>query len=185
MTLDQLKRHPLFPFRDFPSNDLSFLLLELYWAELFRDVLAQAGGDAGISNWIPQTPAQRADANPVLHLTDQSAAPFRELRIIQRFNLANLPELDLDHPSPVRFTGDAYVPFVPDLTAGAVAADGETPVEELVISSDISEACERLNRQLIVKWCVSRASVEEMREALNQYWEMVRSNLQEIPVPRP
>ncbi len=39
MELDQMLRHPLFPFADFRSNDASFRLLELYWAAVAREAL--------------------------------------------------------------------------------------------------------------------------------------------------
>ncbi len=181
MTLDQIKRHPYYSFRDFRSNDLSFLMLELYWAELFRTVLTESGGHQAIAKWIPQAPAERVDGNPMFDVLDRLTSPFRELRIIQRFNSERLAELDLENPVPIHFTGDAYVPFVPGLTYGATDEDGSSPVEELVISSDISEPCERLNREFIRKWCVERVSVETMQQALDGYWNLVRKNLIESP----
>lgn len=39
MTLDQILRHPLFPFADFRTNDASFLMLELYWAAVAQQAL--------------------------------------------------------------------------------------------------------------------------------------------------
>lgn len=181
MTLDQIKRHPYYPFRDFRSNDLSFLMLELYWAELFRAVLTESGASKAIENWIPQAPAERTDGNPILDVMNRSTSPLRELRIIQRFNTEGLAELDLGNPVPVHFSGDAYVPFVPGLTYGATDEGGVAAVEELVISSDISEACERLNREFIRKWCVDRVSVETMQQVLDGYWNLVRKNLVESP----
>jgi len=181
VTLDQIKRHPYYPFRDFRTNDLSFLMLELYWAELFRTVLTESGDYEAIEKWIPQAPADRQDSNPILDLMDRSTSRLRELRIIQRFNTEDLPELDLDNPAPIHFSEDAYVPFAPGLTYGATDEDGSTPVDELVISSDISEACERLNREFIKKWCVDRVSVEAMQQALDDYWNFVRKNLIESP----
>lgn len=180
MTLDQIKRHAFFPFRDFKTNDLAFLLLELYWAELFKSILTEAG-DPGLLDWKPQSPADRTDGNPIFHVIDRSLQPARALRIIQRFNGENLAELNLENPSPLRFTGDAYVPFVPGLTYGALDQDGATPIEELVISSDISEPCEQLNRQMILRWCAERVLVAQMQREINDYWKMVEANLIEVP----
>lgn len=39
MTLDEILRHPLFPFADFRTNDASFLMLELYWAAVAQQAL--------------------------------------------------------------------------------------------------------------------------------------------------
>ena len=153
MNLDQLKRHPYYPFRDFGGNDLSFLLLELYWAELLRLTLRSAqGAENPVSLLKPVYPAER-DGNPILHVINRSLPVPRVLRIIQRFNTENLRALDLDTISSVRFSGDAYVPFVPGLTYGAIDCDGRTPVDELVISSGgISAACERFFESFVHKW---------------------------------
>jgi hypothetical protein len=79
LTRDQIKNHPLFPFGDFKSNDLAFLLLELYWAELFKSVLTEEG-ELTLDRWQPQSPADR-DGNPILHVVDRSVMPLRALRI--------------------------------------------------------------------------------------------------------
>jgi hypothetical protein len=176
LTLDEIKRHPYYPFTNFRSNDLEFLLLEFYWAELFKEII-EALPDHSKHQWTPRTPADRADGNPIFNIIDRSSSPLRSLRIIQRFNTEGLPELDLEKPSPVRFTTDAYVPFVPGLTYGATDEDGTTPVEELVISSDISAACEHLNRAIVGRWCVQRAAVPAMQQTLDDYWTSVRTQL--------
>lgn len=182
MNLDQLKRHPYYPFRNFRTDDLAFLLLELYWAELFPKIISgNQDGVRHIREWVAQSPADRENGNPVFHVINRSNSPFRALRIIQRFNTEGLVELDLDKLSPVRFTGDAYVAFVPGLTYGATDDDGTTPIEELLISSDISDPCERLNTALIRKWCVERVSVETMQQTVDAYWKRVRENLIEAP----
>ncbi|MGX9935624.1 hypothetical protein ACVFVO_09575 [Advenella kashmirensis] len=41
MELDQILRHPQFPFSDFRTNDASFLMLELYWIAVARDALGE------------------------------------------------------------------------------------------------------------------------------------------------
>jgi hypothetical protein len=141
VTLEELRRHPYYPFRDFGGNDLSFLLLELYWAELLRAALRGAKEPEESGRLVvPLSPAER-DGNPILHVIDRSLPVPRVLRVIQRFNTEDLPALDLDQLSPVRFIADAYVPFAPGLTYGAVDSDGDTAVDELVIASDVSSAC--------------------------------------------
>jgi hypothetical protein len=176
--LEEIKRHPYYPFRDFRTNDLSFLLLELYWAELFQTIVSSHDPKKQIHTpWNPKSAADRNDGNPIFHVINRTLAPSRVLRIIQRFNTEKLPEFDPDHPVPVRFKQDAYVPFVPGLTFGATDDDGTTPIEELVISSDISNACERLNRQMITNWCVEAISAVEMQKSINNYWSFVRGYL--------
>jgi len=61
MKLEQIKQHPDFPFRDFRSDDLQFLMLELYWAELLRDSLPEATA----ADWGPEWAADPSDGNPM------------------------------------------------------------------------------------------------------------------------
>ncbi len=180
MDLAGIKAHPYYPFRNFRSDDIAFLMLEMYWAELFREVVG-AGGDERVAAWRPAAPADREDGNPILSVIDRTTKPVRALRLVQRFNVQELVALDLDHLGPTRFRGDAYVPFVPDLTAGATDDDGITPADELVISSDLSDVCERLARALIAKWCVERVDPSAMRQILDGYWSRVRDCLIELP----
>ena len=175
MTLIEIKRHPSFPFRDFVTNDLSFLLLELYWAELFRSVLQDAGYPA--QDWVPLFPADRLDGNPILFLINRTLHPFRELRIIQHFNTDHFPELNLEQLAPVHFTDGVHNPFIPSLSYEKTDDDGVTPADELVLFSDISEACERLNRDFIRKWCVECVSVDSMQQTLRTYWTYIKQYL--------
>ena len=41
MELNQILRHPLFPFADFRTDDASFPMQELYWAALAREALGK------------------------------------------------------------------------------------------------------------------------------------------------
>ena len=173
MNLNELKRHPYYPFLDFETNALSFLLLELYWAELFRDVVTASGTRPPPSNWLSWFPAYFPDGNPIFHVIDRSCTPPRTLRIIQRFNERNLQAFDYENPVLIRYKAGAYVPFVPDLTYGSTDEDAVTPIEELLISSEITPACERLNREFIAMWCVERVSVEAMQQQLKVYWDFV------------
>ena len=175
MTLDDIRRHPHYPFADFQGNDLSFLMLELYWVELFAHALAQAGGDAG--HWQPQAPADREDGNPILQLINRQLQPPRVLRVVQRFNTEHLPALDLQTLAPVATTGDVYVAFVPGLTTGAVDDDGSSPIDELVISSDLSPACEKLFAHFAARWCAQPVSEAQMRQAEQAYWARVNAAL--------
>jgi Icc-related predicted phosphoesterase len=178
MNLEQLKNHPLYPFNNFQSDDLTFLLLELYWAELFSDVFANAqNSNCLLSDWTARSPAEREDGNPIFNVINHSTQPSRALRIIQRFNTEHLVELNLDKLSPVKFIGDAYVAFVPGLTYEATDDDGITPIEELVISSDISESCERLNTFFIKKWCIEHVSIATMQTILDDFWAKIQENL--------
>ena len=47
-TLSQIKAHPNFPFGDFRDNPMSFLMVELYWVELFSEVVGDAVSEVAI-----------------------------------------------------------------------------------------------------------------------------------------
>lgn len=175
MNLKEIKQHPNFPFRNFCADDLEFLMLELYWAELFKSVLPQELVDV----WSSELPADR-EGNPILFVVNRSAASPRILRVIVRFNDQHLTELNLDTFETIQFRDDAFVPFVPDLTRGALDEDMTTPVEELVISSSISDSCERLFREYVKLWCGEFLPVDKMLTRLNDYWHKINSSLVEI-----
>lgn len=175
MNLDEIKRHPNFPFRNFCTDDLEFLMLELYWAELFKNALPQGL----IEVWNPELPADR-EGNPILFVVNRSVISPRILRVIVRFNDQHLAELNLDTFEKVQFKDDAFVPFVPDLTRGALDEDMITPIEELVISSSVSDSCERLFREYVKLWCCEWLSVDNMLVRLNDYWNKINSSLVEV-----
>lgn len=178
MDFDAIKAHPSFPFTDFQSDDLQFLMLELYWAELFRLQWSAPNAEASpVTTWEVRFPADRADGNPILSVINRTLSPPRALRVIQRFNSENLPVVSLDDLKPVAHQGEVYVPFVPDLTGGAIDDDGESPIEELVISSDVSSACEELFSNIVRPWCVDVVDPQSMRETLDLYWTSIRSKL--------
>lgn len=176
MDLREIKKHPHFPFRDFESNDLEFLLLELYWAELFRSFAQEKGNPGRETDWVPVFPAAR-DGNPILHLVNRTRSVPRFLRIVQRFNTERLPEVSLESNDPVAFSTDAYVPFVPGLTVGAVDPHDLSPAEELLIASDVSDACEKLLRRFVDMWCFRYVAASEMGESIAAFWADIDARL--------
>jgi len=173
MKFDEIKKHANFPFRNFQQSDLEFLMLELYWATLFQEVV----GESARAEWKAECPADRDQANPILFLSNRTVKPLRIIRIIQRFNEKQLPEINLETFDDLTFEDDAYVPFVPDVTIGALDQDMVTPIDELVVSSDISPVCERYVQEYIGFWCVDLCSIEEMQDRLEIYWNEVNSHL--------
>lgn len=173
VTLDEIKRHPSFPFRNFRTDDLDFLMLELYWAELFREAIPQAAHGV----WKPAQPADRDEGNPILSVINRDITPPRKLRTIIRFNDEGLPELDLDTFAPVQFEHDAFVPFVPDISRGALDEDMTTPIQEIVISTSLSDSCERLFREYVQLWCAQLIPEARMAALLEEYWKKVDASL--------
>jgi len=150
MTLEEIKKHPNYPFKNFRKDNIEFLMLELYWAELFKDSLKEDA--AGL--WVTELPADREEGNPMLFVVNREVNPPRIVRVIQRFNDERFPELNLDTFEPVRFKNDAYVAYAPDITRGGLDDDMKTPVDELVISSSVSESCEKHFKMCIKLWCI-------------------------------
>ncbi|GEM_PF-1374343 len=164
MKLEQIKRHPDFPFRDFRSNDLQFLMLELYWAELLREILPESVA----ADWGPEW-AANPSGSPILSVSNRQVMPPRMLRIIQSVNDDRFPELNLETREPVTYRGDVYIPCGPSLTYGGIDQDLKTPIEELVIFSEVSEVCERMVRDYVRLWCVERVSEKRMEEVEETY----------------
>jgi len=173
MTLEDIKKHPNYPFKKLRDNNVEFLMLELYWAELFKEALK----DEAFDSWVAEFPADPEDGNPILYVVNRKVNPPRMLRVTQRFNDECLPELNLDTFEPVHFENDAYVPYVPDITRGALDDDMTTPVDELVISSSVSETCEKYFRMYIDLWCIKFADQNTILAHLDDYWKKVNDSL--------
>ncbi|WP_133511550.1 hypothetical protein [Candidatus Thiosymbion oneisti] len=173
MKLEQIKEHPDFPFRDFRKDDLQFLMLELYWAELLRDSLPEAVA----TDWGPEWAADPEDGNPILSVSNRKLMPPRMLRIIQNINDDQFPELDLEtEEEPIRYRAPVYAAFVPGMTYGQQDQDLQTPIEELVILSEVSEVCERMVRDYIRLWCAERVPESQMDEVVTAYWAQAEAN---------
>ena len=153
-TLSQIKAHPNFPFDDFRDNPLSFLMLELYWVELFAEVV----GDT-VSEWRPLSDAE-PHGNPILSLVNLSHA--RALRVIQKVNE------DLKPIFPDARGEGTYYGLQAWLNIGRTS-DGEVELNELVLFADLSEHAEREARALIMLHCVDLAQETVVEEAIRAY----------------
>jgi hypothetical protein len=153
-TLAQIKAHPNFPFSDFRENPMSFLMLELYWIELFAEVI----GDA-VSEWNPLSDAE-PDGNPILSLVNLSHA--RALRVIQKVNEDSKPAY------PEARGEGAYYGLQAWLNLGRTS-DGEVELNELVLFADLEKHTEREARALITLHCVDLAHATVVEEAIRAY----------------
>ncbi len=123
-------------------------MLELYWAELFKEALK----DEVINSWVTELPADREEGNPILYVTNRKVNPPRIVRVVQRFNDECFPELNLNTFEPVHFENDVYVPYVPDI-------------------------CEKYFRMHIDLWCIKLVDQDAMLAYLNDYWKKVNDSL--------
>lgn len=153
-TLDQIKAHIDFPFADWETNDLSFLLSELYWAEIVSDVL---GGV--VENWQPIYETDR-DGNPILTLTNLEFR--RGLRIIQHIN-------DDEKPLYPQANGpEAFYPFYVFRNIAKVTEE-EMEIEELVLLAIPSEQSEELARKFITLHCVDKISADVLESTIADF----------------
>jgi len=153
-TFMQIKEHPSYPFDDFRDNPLSFLMLELYWVELFAEVV---GND--ITEWCPFWETE-PDGNPILSLKNTSY--LRAIRVIQKLNDDSKPM----YPD-VRGEG-AYYGLQAWLNI-TQTENGESELNELVLFSDTSENAEREARSFISLYCVQLASEADVEDAIVAY----------------
>lgn len=85
MTLDDIKKHPLFPFTQFQKDDAAFLLLELFWTQLAQEAL----GRELAATAVPLMEADQEEGNPILFF--RLPSPARAIRVVLTFNDDDLP----------------------------------------------------------------------------------------------
>jgi hypothetical protein len=153
-SLEDIRRHPKFPFDAWKQDDICFLMLELYWAELVRGIL----GDE-MANYAPLFDTER-DGNLILTLTHLKAR--RGLRLIMIENVENKPKY------PEKKGPDAFYSLYPFMNNGLLP-DGETSVEELGMFITLDERYISYFEYLVKLHCCDYASMEQMEEAIIAY----------------
>ena len=154
-SLAQIKAHPKFPFEDFLRDDVSFLMAELYWPELFKDVMQEA-----VSDWEPYGVPAARDGNPIFSVF--SRASGRAFRVIQKFNEDGKPRY------PDATGAAAYYPVQPWMN-NSLTPRGDQELLELVLFSDCSALAEDINRTFIIHHCVKKQSADEMEKLIALY----------------
>lgn len=153
-TLDDIRRHPQFPFLAWKEDDISFLMLELYWAELVRVIL----GDE-MANYTPLWDTER-DGNPILTITNLTAR--RGLRLVMIENEENKP------PYPETTGAGAFYSLYPFMNNGLLP-DGETPLVELGMFLQLDERYASYFEHLVRLHCCDYVSMEKMEEEIAIY----------------
>lgn len=153
-SLDEIRQHPKFPFDDWPKDDISFLMAELYWSELIRSIL----GDE-MNHYTPLFDTQR-DGNPILDITNQTA--LRGLRLLMIENEENKPLY------PQKTGMEAFYGLQP-FTNISRLPDGETSVYELVMVVSIDERYLSYFEYLVRLHCCDYVSIEQMDKAIAVY----------------
>lgn len=154
LSLDDIRRHPKFPFDAWKEDDASFQMLKLYWTELVREIL----GDE-MANYMPLWETER-DGNPILTITNPAAR--RGLRLI-------LMDNEHDKPAYPEKTGAeafyALCPFMND----SFLPDGLTPVCELGMFLKLDERCASDFEHLLRLHCCDYVAVDQMEKEIGIY----------------
>ena len=150
--LAQIKSHASFPFTDFDNNPLSFLMLELYWCQLFKELMGKKGVD-----WEVAADAQM-DGNPILSVA--SLLHKRKLRVIHKVNEENKPVYPDHVGEGVHYGLQAW------LNDGNFNANA---VNELVVCADLSSFAEQEAINLIRLHCIDLVEEEVVEKAIDEY----------------
>jgi hypothetical protein len=153
-TLEDIRRHPKFPFPDWKEDDISFLMLEIYWAELVRQIL----GDEMV-NYTPLWDTER-DGNPILTITNVNAR--RGLRLVM------IENDEKKVPYPEKTGADAFYALYPFISHGRLP-DGETPVEELGMFLQLDERYGSYFEYLVRLHCCDYVTIDRMEEEIISY----------------
>lgn len=153
-TLEQIKAHPSFPFADYATNNLSFLLLELYWAQLFAEVMAEA-----LEDWVPIEDAE-LDGNPILSVASMSH--LRALRVIHKVNEESKPVYPATKGEGTFYSLQAW------LNEGRTP-DGATVLNELVLFAEPAHETEKEASRFIHLHCLEMADSEALERAIGEY----------------
>lgn len=153
-SLDEIRRHPAFPFPNWEEDDFQFLMLELYWAERVRALL---GDD--LAGYRPAFDTER-DGNPILTLTNMESR--RGLRLVVIENDEGKP------PYPDATGPGAFYPLYGFMNQGRLP-DGETKVDELVLLVALDERFAQYVDLLVTWFCKENLTPSQMEDRLQQY----------------
>ena len=163
VNLEQLRTHPSFPFTGFMGNDLEFLLLEMFWVELFRSCFENP---EQIAYWEPLYPAER-DGSPILVMANNRSS--RAFRVLMRINKDNLPLYERKAPD---VPGKYFLPFDLWLT-DILNSTGEKRYSGLVVSTDMSPSALSLAEKAMSAFCKDEFSTERMRSMIDEYYKVL------------
>ncbi|GEM_PF-6029886 len=162
MNLEQLRKHPSFPFIHFEENDLEFLLLEMFWIELFRSCF---NNPEELAHWKSLYPAER-DASPVLVMANDITN--RAIHVQLRVNEDNSPI----YTAQASAEANCFLPF--DLWLDELfESTGEKRYSGLVISTDMSAQALSFAEKAMTRFCRDLFSAEKTQEMIDQYYSIL------------
>lgn len=161
MNLEQLRKHPSFPFLAFKQNDLEFLLLEMFWTEFFKDCLEKP---EHARDWKSLFPAER-DGVPILVVANTSRN--RAVRIHLRTNEDGKPLYPAGNP---QMPNEYFLPL--DLWLDEVRdSTGDTAYPAVVISTDMSPSALDMTRQVLTRFCREEEPAGPTQAWIDEYYK--------------
>jgi hypothetical protein len=163
MNLEQLRKHSAFPFVNFEKSDLEFLLLEMFWIELFRSCFSD---QKRIDQWHPLYPAER-DASPILAMANDTLN--RAVRVHLRINEDNSPL----YSTPATVVGDnGFLPF--DLWLDDIfESSGQRSYSGLVLSTEMSAQALIFTEKAMTLFCHDLVPEEKIQEIIDKYYAIL------------
>src|SRR5262249_39729536 len=142
--LDQLKAHSAFPFARFREDEAEYMMLELYWLEVFKTALGDVADD--YEAWL--SPASMHDGNPI----------FSALRADLERGVVIKAKWMEEGKRHYRDAGTSF-PFQPYIADYAINVATRTPrAPALVFLADLSAEAEALAVDFLRALCVERVS---------------------------
>jgi hypothetical protein len=156
MTLDEIKSHPKYPFDDIEDDEV-FLMLELFWAQWFRETLGPKAHD-----WLTSCAAER-DGNPILYVSNENIS--RAFVLIHKRNEDNKPSYKVD-------PANGHFPIQPCL-GDQLSPDGEKVGDILNFFCDCTPEAEAEATKFAKMFCVDCASIDDVEKAISDYEDAV------------
>ena len=162
MKLPEIKKHPLFPFKDFKTNDASFLMLELFWTAIAYEAL----GDELSQQCQPIMSADR-EGNPILFFWLPNAE--RAVRVI-------LFDVIDDVDEPIKGEKYIYTPlmmYISDCMTDYTSSEG-CEIDLLSISFDMNyPKYESFIINAIRAYLISKVENKKMEEEMEKMIEKI------------
>lgn len=154
--VQHIKYQPSFPFRDFETDELQYMYLELYWVYLFKSVIGE-NVDRAWTAFHP--PSLERDGNPIFSVVNRSLG--RAVRVIHQ----QMGEGDVAYRE-----GGRYYPLYAFLSNLEDRGDeAGAPIVELGLVADLSDEGEAAARRFIAMFCVDRVTPAEMERAIVEH----------------
>ena len=170
MKVFDYKKHPLFPFADFRTNDASFLLLELFWTQVAREAL----GEELSQQCRPLQKCERDDGpepfyNPLM-IDFWIPEMRRGVKVVLQENFDN-SVLRINAKGKERF--QCYDPFgFHGQYRGVTGPDDE--IEQIVFGSDLQDDSIQSTQNGMRAFLIDKISLEEVDRLVDE--QLKRTN---------